>query len=126
LAFVFIIALILTASCSSRNTNPAELDTIDGTKNGAPLISSATWQHTIYNGKPQPIEALTVRGEIPLIVTYFPSLEAFERNEGGITEAPTEIGTYYVRIERPAGKDYAAGPPVKVEYLIQNPLRGVE
>jgi hypothetical protein len=107
--------------CQSKDN---ALDTIDGTKNGAPLISSATWQHTIYNGKPQPIEALTVRDEIPLVVTYFTSLEAFERGEGGTTDAPTEVGTYYVRIERPAGADYEAGPPVKVEYLIQNPLRG--
>jgi hypothetical protein len=123
LYFAFVVCLIGIVGCKSKDN---AFDTIDGTKSGAPLISSATWQHTLYNGKPQPIEALTVQGEIPLVVTYFPSLDALERDEGGTTDAPTEVGTYYVRIERPAGEDYAAGPPVKVEYLIQNPLKDTE
>jgi hypothetical protein len=34
------------------------------------------------------------------------------------------VGKYYVRIERPAGNGYRAGPDVKVEYFIQKPLGG--
>jgi hypothetical protein len=85
-----------------------------------PIITSATYQHTLYNGKPQPIEARAAREDTaPFVITYFSSLEALERNEGGLTEAPAEVGTYYARIERPAGNGYARGRDIPVEYHIQ-------
>jgi hypothetical protein len=84
-----------------------------------PIITSATHQHTLYNGKPQPIEAAAAKPGAPFVITYFPSLEALERNEGGTLEAPAAVGDYYARIERPAGNGYAGGRPIPVEYHIQ-------
>ncbi|MDR1319725.1 MAG: hypothetical protein LBJ90_08875 [Treponema sp.] len=88
-----------------------------------PIITSATYQHTLYNGKPQPVEARAAReGTAPFVVTYFPSEEALLGNEGGTPEAPGAVGVYYARIERPAGNGFAAGPDIKVEYHIQKAL----
>ncbi|MDR3301535.1 MAG: hypothetical protein LBT01_03280 [Spirochaetaceae bacterium] len=88
-----------------------------------PIITSASYQHTLYNGGRQPIDARAAKDDTPeFIVTYFLSEEAMLRNEGGFSEAPSEVGKYYVRIERPAGNGYRAGPDVKVEYFIQKPL----
>jgi hypothetical protein len=88
-----------------------------------PIITSATYQHALYNGKPQPIEARAAKeGTVPFIITYFPSEEALLRDEGGTLEAPGAVATYYARIERPAGNGYAAGPDIKVEYHIQKAL----
>jgi hypothetical protein len=87
-----------------------------------PIITSATYQHALYDGKPQPVEARTAREGAPLLVTYFPSLEALERDEGGTAEAPVEPGDYYARIERPAGRGFAAGRNITVEYHIQKAL----
>jgi hypothetical protein len=117
------IAIALTA-CNSSNkaglaaANDARLDTIGN----APIITSATYQHTQYNGKPQPVETKTARGDIPVVVTYFPSLDALERNEGGTTVTPSEVGAYYARVERPAAKDYRAGRDITIEYYIQKAL----
>jgi hypothetical protein len=88
-----------------------------------PIITSATYQHTLYNGKGQPIEARTAKDDAPeLVVTYFKSGENLLRNEGGSSEAPGEVGTFFVRIERPAGNGYKQGPDVTVEYHIQKAL----
>jgi hypothetical protein len=87
-----------------------------------PIITSATYQHTLYNGKPQPIEAKAAREGAPLAVAYFPSLEALERDEGGTTEPPLEVGDYYARIDRPAGGGFAAGRAIAVEYHVQKAL----
>jgi hypothetical protein len=88
-----------------------------------PIITSASYQHTLYNGKPQPIEARAAKDDVPaFIITYYLSEEALLREEGGFSEAPTGVGTYFVKIERPAGNGYRAGPPVKVEYHIQKAL----
>jgi hypothetical protein len=85
-----------------------------------PIITSATYQHTLYTGKPQPIEARAAgEGPPPFVVTYFPSLEALERNEGGTAEPPSAVGSYYARIERPPGNGYARGRDIPVEYYIQ-------
>jgi hypothetical protein len=85
-----------------------------------PIISSATYQHTLYNGKPQPIDARAARDDTaPLVVTYFPNEEALLKNEGGTTEPPAAVGSYYARIERPGGNGYAAGRDIPVEYSIQ-------
>jgi hypothetical protein len=100
------------ASCKAELENP-------------PIITSASYQHTLYNGMPQPIEAKAAKDAAPFVITYYHSEDALSRNEGGFTEPPTEIGTYYVKIERPAGKGYKEGKPVKVEYRIQKPLAPV-
>jgi hypothetical protein len=95
-----------------------------GTRRGdleePPIITSATYQHTLYNGRAQPIDARAARDDVPsFTITYFPSEEALLNNEGGSLEAPAAVGSYYARIERPAGNGYAEGKPVKVEYYIQ-------
>ena len=87
-----------------------------------PIITSATYQHTLYNGKPQPIAAETAGETAPLVITYFTSLEALERDEGGTREPPVEVGDYYARIERPAGRGFAAGRTIAVEYHLQKAL----
>jgi hypothetical protein len=87
-----------------------------------PIITSATYQHTLYNGKPQPIEAKAAKEGAPLAVAYFPSLEALERDEGGTAEPPVAVGDYYALIKRPAGGGFAAGRAIPVEYHIQKAL----
>jgi len=88
-----------------------------------PIITSASHQHTLYNGRSQPIEAQAAKDDVePFVITYYHSEDALLRNEGGFSEAPVEVGTYFAKIERPAGKGYRAGPPVKVEYHIQKAL----
>jgi hypothetical protein len=87
-----------------------------------PIITSATYQHTLYNGRPQPIEAKAAQENAPLVVTYFPSLEALERDEGGTAEPPVAVGDYYARIERPEGAGFAAGRAIAVEYHLQKAL----
>jgi hypothetical protein len=119
LAIVLALSPGLLASCAA--TKKAESAALED----PPIITSATYQHTLYNGEKQPIEARAAKADIaPLIVTYFLSEEAMLKNEGGFLDAPKEVGKYWVRIERPAGNGYRSGPPVKVEYFIQKPLGG--
>jgi hypothetical protein len=88
-----------------------------------PIITSATYQHTLYNGGPQPVEAKAAKDDVPpFVITYFSSEDALSKNEGGSPEAPAEVGDYYVRIERPSGNGYREGPAVKIEYHIQKAL----
>ena len=88
-----------------------------------PIITSATHQHTLYNGKGQPIEAnASKKGEPSPIITYFRSEEDLHADRNGSSEAPVEVGDYYVRIRRPAGKGYKAGNDITVEYHIQKAL----
>jgi hypothetical protein len=91
-----------------------------------PIITSATYQHTLYNGRNQPIEALpaenAARAPVPYVIAYYTSLEAAEKGAGGLSEAPVEVGDYYARIERPAGRGYKEGRPVIVEYHIQKAM----
>jgi hypothetical protein len=89
----------------------------------APIITSASMQHTLYNGKEQPIEAKAAKDDIrPLEVTYFMSEEDLLADRNGTTQAPSEVGYYYVRIRRPAGNGYMAGRDITVEYHIQKAL----
>jgi hypothetical protein len=99
----------LFVSCQTKNDDFAE----------APIITSATLQHTLYNGRPQPITVETAKPGALYSVTYFSGQDAIERNEGGFCEAPARVGVYYASIKRPAGNGYAAGRPVSVEYHIQ-------
>jgi len=89
----------------------------------APIITSATHQHTLYNGRGQPIEAVAAKeGAPPVVITYFRSEEDLHADRNGSSEPPAEVGNYYVRIRRPAGKGYRAGNDITVEYHIQKAL----
>jgi hypothetical protein len=85
----------------------------------APIITSATYQHTQYNGRGQAVVVTAAKDDAPFIVTYFRSEEDLERDQNGSAEPPFEVGDYYVRIERPAGNGYRPGGNVKIEYHIQ-------
>jgi hypothetical protein len=87
-----------------------------------PIITSATYQHTQYTGKPQPIEARAAADTEPFVITYFTSLEDLEKDREGTAEAPSAVGKYYVRIRRPPGRGYAAGRDITVEYYVQKAL----
>jgi hypothetical protein len=52
-------------------------------------------------------------------ITYFESLEALKKNEGGSSESPVNGGLYYVRIERPKENGYAAGNDIIAEFIIE-------
>ena len=85
-----------------------------------PIITSATHQHTLYNGRGQPIEAIAAKEGAPSpVITYFRSEEDLHADRNGSSEAPAEVGNYYVRIRRPAGNGYRAGNDITVEYHIQ-------
>ncbi|MDR0639542.1 MAG: hypothetical protein LBG27_11705 [Spirochaetaceae bacterium] len=86
----------------------------------APIITSATYQHTQYNGRNQPVEVKAAKEDAaPFVVTYFRSEEDLERGLNGGPEPPAEVGDYYVRVERPEGNGYRQGNPIKIEYHIQ-------
>jgi hypothetical protein len=91
-----------------------------------PIITSATYQHTLYNGQPQPIDAQAAKVVSPFVITYFRSEDDLLNNTGGTMEAPSEVGVYYARIERPTGKGYREGKPIKVEYHIQKTFVPIE
>jgi hypothetical protein len=113
-----VLLLAVLGTCQSE-----EVSALDDPALDPPIITSASHQHTLYNGRPQPIEAQAAKDDVtPFVITYYYSEEALLRNEGGFSEAPVEVGTYFVKIERPAGNGYRAGPPVKVEYHIQKAL----
>jgi hypothetical protein len=106
LPIIFFIAVPLVFSCQREKE--------------APIITSATYQHSQYNGQAQPVEVTTAAEDAPRpVITYFVSEADFERGVNGDSAAPESIGTYYVRIERPAGNGYKQGKPVKIEYNIQ-------
>jgi hypothetical protein len=114
--FLLIMAALLASCVATKKAENTSLE-------DPPIITSATYQHTLYNGERQPIEAQAAKADTaPLIVTYFLSEEDMLKNEGGFLDAPKEVGKYWVRIERPAGNGYRSGPPVTVEYFIQKPL----
>jgi hypothetical protein len=110
---------VAIVSCAVVCKTPKELE-------DPPIISSATYQLTLYNGRPQPIEAQAAKDSPPFIVTYFRSEDDLWNNAGGTAEAPSEVGAYYARIERPAGKGYREGKPIKVEYYIQKAFVPIE
>jgi hypothetical protein len=100
------------AACTSRQT-----------LEDAPIITSATYQHTLYNGRGQAIEASASKeGAPPVVITYFHSEEDLYADRDGSSEPPAEVGSYYVRIRRPAGNGYRAGKDITVEYHIQKAL----
>jgi hypothetical protein len=104
-------AMLIFAACSSQEKLAAP-----------PVITSASRQHTLYNGKSQPIEARAAKVDAPLAVTYYATEADYEAERNGKAEPPAEVGVYYARIRRPAGNGYKQGQDVKVEYHIQKPL----
>ncbi len=111
LAATVIVTLLLLAACLSKRA-----------LEDAPIITSATHQHTLYNGRGQPIEANSKKGAPPPVITYFRSEEDLHADRNGTSEPPVEVGDYYVRIRRPAGNGYKAGNDITVEYHIQKAL----
>jgi hypothetical protein len=108
---IFVIALVLSACSSSR------------TMEDAPIITSASKQHTLYNGEGQPIEAEPLKKGAPApVITYFLSEEDLHADRNGSSQAPVEVGYYYVRVRRPAGNGYRAGKDITVDYHIQKTL----
>jgi hypothetical protein len=111
-AFILVMVplVILFFSCASKESALQE----------APIITSATYQHTQYNGRGQAVEVAAAKDDAPpFIVTYFKSEEELEENRNGSVEPPEEVGDYYARIERPAGNGYRQGRNIKIEYHIQ-------
>jgi hypothetical protein len=110
-AFVYILLMVpLFASCASRERPPEE----------APIITSATYQHTQYNGRGQAVAISAAKDDVPpFVITYFRSEEDLEQDLNGSPEPPSEVGDYYARVERPAGNGYRRGGTIKVEYHIQ-------
>jgi len=88
-----------------------------------PIITSATHQHTLYNGRGQAIEAVAAKEGAPSpVITYFRSEEDLHADRDGSSEPPAEVGNYYVRIRRPAGNGYRAGKDITVEFHIQKAM----
>ena len=112
--------LVITAftffSCASK----------EGILEDAPLITSATYQHTQYNGRAQAVEAAAAKDDVPpFVITYFKSEEDLAEDRNGNVEPPMEVGDYYARLERPAGNGYRRGGPVKIEYHIQKAFAAI-
>ncbi|GHV85480.1 hypothetical protein AGMMS50230_10880 [Spirochaetia bacterium] len=111
--FVVISVLILATVCNSTGS-------AQGEDEDPPIITSATYQHTLYNGRPQSVDVRSASDDAPpFVITYFRSEDDMLADRGGTKEIPVDVGSYYVRIERPAGNGYREGTPVKVEYTIQ-------
>jgi hypothetical protein len=112
ISFFTVMAALALAACTSKQA-----------LEDPPIITSATHQHTMYNGREQPIEAAASReGALPPVITYFRSEEDLHADRDGSSEAPSEVGDYYVRIRRPAGNGFRAGNDITVEYHIQKAL----
>jgi hypothetical protein len=108
--------VILFFSCASK----------EGPLEDAPIITSATYQHTQYNGRAQAVEVTAAKDDAPpFIITYFTSEEDLERDRNGSVKPPAEVGDYYARIERPAGNGYRQGRNIKVEYHIQKAFASI-
>jgi hypothetical protein len=82
-----------------------------------PPITAPAYQEVFYNGQSQPINAAS--GDAPLALTYFPSEEFLLRDEGGLAEAPVEVGRYFVKVEQIEGKGFRRGRELVVEYRIR-------
>ena len=110
---IFVVAVVFAfAACATKQA-----------LEDPPIITSATHQHTMYNGRGQPIEAIASREGAPSpVITYFSSEEDLHADRNGASEAPAEVGDYFVRVRRPAGNGYRAGNDITVEYHIQKAL----
>jgi hypothetical protein len=78
-----ILPALLFCSCASKEGAPEE----------APIITSATYQHTQYNGRGQAVEVAAAKDDAPpFIITYFRSEEDLEQDRNGFTGAPFDVG----------------------------------
>jgi hypothetical protein len=114
-SLVFLFLAIFVTACSSRQ----ELD-------DPPIITSASYQHTLYNGRGQSIDARAAKEDAPIAVTYYTSEADYDADQNGFSQAPSEVGLYYARIRRPEGNGYKQGRDIKVEYRIQKALQAPE
>lgn len=112
---VLLTLAIFVTACSSRQ----ELD-------DPPIITSASYQHTLYNGTGQGIDARAAKEDALITVTYYRSEADYDADQNGFTEAPREVGLYYARIRRLQGNGYKQGRDIKVEYHIQKALQAPE
>ena len=110
--FLSFVVFAITACSSQRNSELLD----------PPIITSATYQHTLYNGAGQSIDARAAKEDAPITVTYYTSETDYDADKNGFADAPIEVGLYYARIRRPEGKGYKQGRDIKVEYHIQKPL----
>jgi hypothetical protein len=77
----------------------------------------------LYDGSGQSIEAIASKEGAPApVITYFLSEADLHADRNGSQEPPVEVGNYFVRIRRPAGKGYRAGKDITVEFHIQKAL----
>jgi hypothetical protein len=103
-------AALAFSSCAAKETALEE----------PPIITSATYQHTQYNGRSQGVAVTAAKDDAPpFIIAYFTSETDLELDRNGRSEAPVEVGDYYVRVERPGGNGYRRGKPIKIEYHLQ-------
>jgi hypothetical protein len=114
--FLSFAVFVMSACSSQKNSELAD----------PPLITSASYQHTLYNGRGQSIDAQAAKEDAPLEVIYYTSEADYDADINGVTEAPSEVGLYYARIRRPEGNGYRQGKDIKVEYRIQKPLPEAE
>jgi hypothetical protein len=114
-SYFFVAAIVMAAGLTGGSCVAGKRNLED-----APIITSATYQHTQYNGRSQPVEVKAAKEDAaPFVVTYFRSEEEAERGLNGNAEPPAEVGDYYARVERPSGNGYREGSPIKIEYHIQ-------
>ncbi|MBR1415982.1 MAG: hypothetical protein IJ570_09005 [Prevotella sp.] len=59
-------------------------------------ITAVASQETTYNGEPQAVTATVDKGTV--VITYFTSETNRTSNTEGTTDAPTNAGTYYVKV----------------------------
>jgi hypothetical protein len=112
----FVLIILPLFSCK---TSGGTIETGENLKTPPPFISPL-YQETVYNGKPQPIEARAAAGDIPdMIIVYYPSENARWFDNDGTFEAPTDAGVYYVKIIRPSGNGYDRGEDLMAEYRIK-------
>jgi hypothetical protein len=105
-------------SCGTTGGTVETAETAEKPKT-LPPFTSPLYQETVYNGKPQPIEAAAASEDVPdMIAVYYPSEDARRIDDAGTLEAPVNAGVYYVKILRPGGNGYDRGEDVMAEYHI--------
>jgi hypothetical protein len=100
-AIALVFALCGIAACSSRKS--AEL--LD-----PPIITSATYQHALYNGEAQSIDARAAKKNAPLIVTYYASEADYDADRNGFAEAPKRSGLVLCAYTATPGQGLQTGP----------------
>jgi len=84
----------------------------------APKINVSPYQEAVYTGSPLPITASCDQG-IPLIITYYTSIEDYHAIQRGFYDAPAEPGVYYVSVNCAPGYGYSHSDDQLVEFTIK-------